>query len=108
MELAINVNFANGSRILWSEGEKADLIGHHYPVLHASHIEFRTNVETHCETDMHYLERKPKEAIAKGEVVEPIDIWCNFYGMYLRCKYRDLLYDIKTSKVLILRKEVEI
>lgn len=108
MELVIKANFANGSWTLCSEGEKTDLIGYHYPVLQTSNLEFRTNVETRCETDMHYWERKPKDAIAEGEVVEPLDIWFNFYGMYLRCKYRGLTYDIKTSKILILRKEADV
>lgn len=92
-------NFANG--LFMFDADVRNNVSH---LTNVSGYVFVTNEKSCDETDLHYLVAT-KPYIPEGEVVEPITIWSNLYGTYLRCMYKRKLYDILTSRIRVEMKE---
>lgn len=61
--------------------------------------------DTYDEADFHYFERKTKQPIPKGTRLKVECWWMNFYGSYFKVRYNGKSYDVKTTNVVLKRKE---
>jgi hypothetical protein len=83
------------------------IIGHHYTeptmitIQNRKYIsekggKLKTNVDTICQTDLHYHYKAIKEPIPKDTEIIINSYWKNFYGDYINTTYEGNTYDIRT------------